>query len=123
MLAARRGCWKKVFHVDERNTAGVAGEVVARLPAAEGHHAAVDLELYERRVGFLEEQIVADPAGLLGELEIVIVIDELQSGALRLGADAIGEIRGASGFIQAHSSPGRCRAQATARRVVRAECM
>jgi len=94
--------------VDHRKAARIAAEVVARIPAAHDHPAAVDLELDEPGIRFPEEQVVADgPASLLRELEIVIVVHVLQFRAPRLLADAIGELGGVPRLIHAHASRRR----------------
>ena len=49
----------------------------------------IHLQLDQRRIGFLEDDVIADLPVLLDELEVVVVVGELQPGFLDLRADDV----------------------------------
>src|SRR5438105_86055 len=95
----------KVLDVNHRKAVRVLAEIVDRIAARENHPATVDLELNQPRIGFPQQQVVADAGAALGdEFEVVIVIDVLKSGARGLLADAVGELGGALRLVKAHAA-------------------
>src|SRR5256886_3766562 len=94
----------KVLDVNHRKAVRVLAEIVDRIAPRENHPATVDLELNQPRIGFPQQQVVADACAVLGdEFEVVIVIAVLKSGARGLLADAVGELGGALCLVKAHA--------------------
>src|SRR5262249_35621020 len=120
--------WQKILHMDHRKALRVTREIVARIPAAQDHPTAVDLELHQLRIGLLQEHVVAHGAiALRRELEIVVVVRVLEARALCLLTETIGERCRSMGLVQTHAWRWpvleQRRTQAPAGRILRTERM
>ena len=79
-------------------------EVGNRVVAGENHPAAIDLEFDELGVGLLQQHVIADlAAALVGKLQVVVVVDELQARAPRCLAYVVGKFGGSLGLIETHA--------------------
>ena len=82
-------------------------EVGGRVLTADDHPAAVHLELHELGIGSTQQLVVREHAAFPRELEVMVVVRVLQSGALGLLADAVREVSRALRVLERHRGKRR----------------
>src|SRR6185312_17441135 len=91
----------EILGVHQRHAAGVGLEILGGVLAAHVDPAAIQFELLQVVLGFLQQHVVERlPAAHVGKYQVVVVIRVLQARLLRFFAQAIGVFRGAFGAIE-----------------------